>query len=190
MQPSLIVFVRPLSNISYHGNNFQITKMKSDCIFEFEDEETSDVDDESVGKIKMWLDGQTKESLGGNRPEIVPTHSTITIHSTESLAYDTINVPWEDVEIGLSQMMPEKDECGKAWHMLSSCSHQMDWSNCQVDIQPIHLASWQADNPYINPAWLFKEINRVMKNRLDLKSAWKRSTTLLMSSYPLLRTTN
>ena len=105
---------------------------------------TSDVDDETVDE----LNGQIKESLGGNRPEIFSTHPSNTIHSTELLSDKT------------SQMMPEKDECGQR--------------TVEVNIKPIHLASWQADNPRINPAWLYKEINRVMKNKIqDLEKQLK-----------------
>ena len=63
--------------------------------------------------------------------------------------------------------MQGEDECQKVRHMLGSCSHPTDWNNYQVNIQLIHLFSWQADNPYINPAWLFKEINMVMTTRLE-----------------------
>ena len=37
----------------------------------------------------------------------------------------------------------------------------------QVDIQTLLSPVWQADNPWINPAPLFKELNRVMKIRLE-----------------------
>ena len=152
------------------------------AMFEFDGEETPDVDDKTVGQ----LDGQ------------------ITMRALEEITLETFQLIQPSPSNQGSHLRPKF--LGRIWRSHWArwgqwrCRGRMnakrwdtcwgDWNNYQVNIQLIHLFSWQADNPYINPAWLFKEINRVMKNRLDLKSAWKRSTTLLMSSYLLLRTTN
>ena len=37
----------------------------------------------------------------------------------------------------------------------------------QVDIQTLLSPIWQADNPWINPASLFKELNWVMKKKIQ-----------------------
>ena len=100
--------------------------------------------------------------------------STITHHSVESIA-----VPEEvkdnygeqkNLEITLRNVtdlsMEVGDGCQDLWHNLSTCKHQTDWNTCHVTILPIHLPTWQANNPWINPAWLFQEMNRVLKTRL------------------------
>ena len=150
-------------------------------IFDFsEEEETSDVDDETG----HWqLDDHPSS-----------THSTITIESTASLAEETREIPWEQecLETPLRTIIARTLEvrgegCQELGHRLSRCRHQADWSSCQVhssntrveldmylicitvqvDIQTLLSPVWQADNPWINPAPLFKELNRVMKIRLE-----------------------
>ena len=149
-------------------------------IFDFdEEEESSDVDDETIGQI----DDQIKHPLGGNDSENFSTHSTITIHSTTSLAIpgEMKDIPWEleDLEIPLNHMRTiiERtmqcnvevggDGCQEASHNLKTCTHQTDWNSCQVNMQTLLSPIWQTDNPWVNPAWLFKELNRVMKIRLE-----------------------
>ena len=97
------------------------------------------------------------------------------------------DISWElkDLEIKLRYMrnvidltMKIGDGCQDLWHNLRTCKHQIDWNTCQVSILPLHLPTWQLDNPWINPAWLFKE--RVMKTRLEKYE----EKTLLLILYP------
>ena len=44
----------------------------------------------------------------------------------------------------------EEKGCQDLWHNLKSCSHQIEWKNCQVSIQPLHLPSWT--NPPGSPS--------------------------------------
>ena len=43
------------------------------------------------------------------------------------------------------------DGCQDLWHNLSTCKHQTDWNTCHVTILPLHLPTWQADNPLDQP---------------------------------------
>ena len=64
-------------------------------------------------------------------------------------------------------MEEEESECQEFSHSVRTCSHQFGWSNCRVSIHPIQSPSWQWYNPWINPAWLHSEINKLLKTQVE-----------------------
>ena len=129
------------------------------------EEENSDVDDNTSRQLDEMEEENNSENFD----------STITINSVESLAIpDEVRDNYgeqKNLEITLRNvtdlsMEEVGDGCQDLWHNLSTCKHQTDWNTCHVTILPIHLPTWQANNPWINPAWLFQEMNRVLKTRL------------------------